>query len=318
MNKNRSVLIYLVSVLAAVLVLCAAVEVLHRAEEDNANVLITRVSVILPHKDDGYWNLIEEGILEAQEANSDGMPLDINILIPQLNYSIPQMTDLLKQQIAAKVDYIVVQGNEDEEFRAVLLDAMEQGIQVILVDTDINDFPEHLYVGTDNYAAGKLLGEQLLLLTGGTARIAVISGEERYQNMQQRLAGFQDAIASAPESIIAKIVYDNYDGLTVMRLYQELTGVADTLVCLEGTGGNTLETRYDKHGEEYKYVVGFDAYKGARNGVLDGIIKQDTGRMGQLVVEEIMRHMETGSYSSDCIYTDIFWLTAENYDEVMQ
>lgn len=282
------------------------------------NYPVTRVSVILPHKDDGYWELIADGIEEAKEEIGDQYHIDIDTMIPQLNYNIGQMTDLLKQQAAAQVDVIVVQGNENEEFRSALLDAYEQGIQIICVDTDLTDFPEHLYIGTDNYAAGRMIGEELAALCGGKVKAAVISGEPGYLNLEQRLAGLEDVVADYPEIELGEVKYDNYDGLTVMRLYHELCQDAEAVVFLEGTGGKTLESLLTESDQEYQYVLGFDAFEGSGNSILDGIVKQDTNQMGRRVVEEIAHYIENGSYSSDTIYTDIDWLTADNYDSVMQ
>ena len=105
--------------------------------------------------------LIEEGIEQSGEKLKKSCGMDIKILKPQLNYNIPQMVELLKQQIAAKVDVLVVQGNEDEEYIDTLKEAWSEGIQIICVDTDIKSFPEHLYIGTDNYEAGRAMGEEL-------------------------------------------------------------------------------------------------------------------------------------------------------------
>lgn len=317
MKKNRSFTKYILfGLLAAVLCLTALLQI-GKAGEEKQNQ-ITRVSVILPHKDDGYWNLIEEGI--SQEAENTGIDckLDIKMIIPQLNYNISQMTDLLKQQIAAKVDYIVVQGNEDQTFCQVLREAWEQGIHIICVDTDISDFPEHLYVGTNNYEAGRLLGEALVELTEGHTSVGIISGEEQYQNLQERLEGFQDVVKEWPDIEIKSIAYDHYDALTFMQLYHQMVGEAEVLVSLEGTGGKTMESVYDGPVTEYSHVLGFDAYDGVKRNILDGIVKQNTNLMGHQVVKEIEQHIKTGAYSADCIYTDIFWLTKENYDEVIK
>lgn len=277
---------------------------------------ITRVSVILPHKDDGYWDLISDGVQEAWEELGDEYRIDINTLIPQMNYNIPQMIGLIRQQIAAQVDVLVIQGNDDPKFRETLQEAWNQGIQIICVDTDMKDFPEHLYVGTDNYAAGEMLGEKLVELTGGEAKVAVISGEPEYQNLEERLQGLQDTVKDYPGIELGEVCYDHYDGLTVMRFYQELSSEADAVVFVEGTGGKALETQFKERDHVYQYILGCDAFDGAGRGLLDGIVKQDTHQMGRQVVEEIARHIETGKYSTDCIYTDICWLTAENYDEV--
>jgi ABC-type sugar transport system, periplasmic component len=279
---------------------------------------VTRVTVILPHNDEGYWSLVAEGINEEQDAIGAEYNIDISTMIPQLNYNIPQMTDILKQQIAAQVDVIVIQGNDDPEFRKALLEAYAQGIKIICVDTDLSNFPDHLYVGTDNYKAGETMGEKLIELTNGTAKVAVVSGKSGYLNLEQRWNGFMDAVKSYPGIEVVDFQYDNYDGLTFMNLYQKLHEKADTLVCIEGTGAATLSEVYDKPRLEYKHILGFDINTGVKNQVIDGVVRQDTNQMGRRVVDEIVNYIKTGKYSSDNIYTDIQWLTIDNYDEVIK
>ncbi len=279
---------------------------------------VTRVTVILPHDDDGYWSEIANGIQEEEAKIGEEYNIDISIIIPQLNYNIAQMTDILKQQIAAQVDAVVIQGNENPEFRLALQGAYDQGMKIICVDTDIKDFSEHLYIGTDNYEAGKMMGEKLIDLTRRAVKVGIISGEPGYLNLEQRLEGVRDAVKDYPEIEIMDVQYDNYDGLTFMNLYQKLHETADILVCLEGTGGQTLSQIYDERRSEYEYILGFDVNIGIKNQVIDGVVKQDTYQMGRQVVEEIAEYIKTGKYSSDNIFTDIQWVTFENYDEVIK
>lgn len=286
-------------------------------QEEKSPYPVTRVSVILPHDSDQYWDNIKAGI-EEKEGEAKDYHIDINILKPQMNYSISQMTEILRKQIAAKADFIVVQGNEDAEFNEVLLEAQEEGIHIICMDTDIGDFPEHLYIGTDNYEAGYLLGTELAKLTGGSAKVAIISGEEQYLNMVERYQGLRDALEPYPDIDLGEVAYDYYDGLTVMQLFYEFSDSADTLVCLEGTGGSTIGSVYQGNKTEYRCIVGFDAAEGVKKGILDGIVRQDMNQIGNRVVEEVIRYVTEGAYSSDRIFTDIVWLTKENYGEVMQ
>ena len=278
---------------------------------------MTRVSVILPHDDDGYWMLIAEGIDQSGEELKKSCGIDINMIMPQLNYNVPQMVDLLKQQIAAQVDVLVVQGNEDEEYIKTLTDAWNEGIQIICVDTDIESLPEHLYIGTDNYEAGKMLGEELINITGGEADVAVVSGEPGFSNLDERLEGLQDAVKDYPEIHLGDVQYDNYDGLTVMKMYYQNAKDADTIVFLEGTGGMTISAQFNQRDDQYEHILGFDAFSGVTSGVIDGIIKQDTRMMGQRVVEEIANYIQNGKYSSDTVYTDTNWLTEENYQKIL-
>lgn len=278
---------------------------------------ITRVTVILPHFDDGYWMLIEEGIEQSGEKLKKSCGMDIKILKPQLNYNIPQMVELLKQQIAAKVDVLVVQGNEDEEYIDTLKEAWSEGIQIICVDTDIKSFPEHLYIGTDNYEAGKMLGEELINVTDGEANVALISGEPGFSNLEERLEELQDAVKDYPKIHLGDVQYDDYDGLTVMKMYYQNTEGADTIVFLEGTGGVTISSQFKQRDDQYEHILGFDAFYGVISGAIDGIIKQDTNMMGEQVVEEIANFIRNGEYSSETVYTDTQWLTVENYHSIL-
>ena len=288
-----------------------------KADTPVAGTDITRVSVILPHFDDGYWTLIEEGLEQSGEKLKKSCGMDVKILKPQLNYNIPQMVELLKQQIAAKVDVLVVQGNNDEEYIDPLKEAWSEGIQIICVDTDIKSFPEHLYIGTDNYEAGKMLGEELINVTGGEANVAVISGEPGFSNLEERLEGLQDAVKDYPKIHLGDVQYDNYDGLTVMKMYYQNAKGADTIVFLEGTGGITISSQFRQRDDQYEHILGFDAFFGVIGGVIDGIIKQDTRRMGEQVVEEIANYVRNGEYSSETVYTTTHWMTAENYHSIL-
>ena len=312
----------IISLILAVAVLCiAGITGCVRGLQGSAGTEerpMTRVSVIFPHSDDGYWSLITEGIEEAYEELGEEYGIDIKFYIPQLNYNIPQMTDILRQQVAARVDFIIIQGNEDEEFRQVLYEAHDAGIQVICVDTPMEDFPYDLYIGTDNFEAGRLLGQELSELTDGKGDLAVVSGSPGYKNLDDRLKGLREAISAYPDMHIKKIAYDEYDGLTFMQLYHSLDESANVLVCIEGTGGQTLSHTYSEKDTKYDFVVGFDSFEGAEAGVLDGIVKQDTNGLGRRAVEEIARYVSEGEYSSRIIYTEAFWLDQYNYDEVMR
>lgn len=269
---------------------------------------VTRVSVILPHQDDRYWSVIAKGI-EEELSDAKAAGIDIREYVPQINYSIPQMTDILNQQIAAQADVLVVQGNENQEFTDRLKVAEEKGIHVVCMDTDLEELPDHLYVGTNNYEAGKTLGEKLLTLTKGERLTAtVISGQSGYPNMDSRLKGLQDVLEQDGSIQIEHVVYDDYDALTFMSQYNACQ--SDVVICIEGTGAQTLSRMKQKRDDRFRYIVGFDMIEALKNQVMDGILSQDTEAIGQTVVKELIRYKEKGSYSGEKIYTPVQWHTS--------
>ncbi len=279
-----------------------------------------RITAVIPHNDQAYWTLVTGGILAAGKEYGD--VIDVRVDLPQLNYNVSQMTELISRAIAAKVDAIIVQGINPEEYLQALNHAVQAGIQVIFIDTDIEDFGPHLYVGTDNTEAGCLLGEKLIEVTGGTAKVAILSGEENYPNLEQRVTGLKKISGQYPGIEFVRLDYDNYDALTVMNKYNlilEENPEIDTLICIEGTGGQTLGSFYPENPEDFEHILVFDdsegTIRGMHMGMIDGIIIQDTHEMGYRAVEETVNYFLKGGYSADCIYTDIKWITSSDLNE---
>lgn len=274
-----------------------------------------RVSVILPHSDDDYWSKIEgsiKGCLKATEENG----IDIKFYIPQINYNIDQMTQILKQQIAAKVDVIAVQGNENDTYVAALKDAYDKGIHIVCIDTDIPEFPDHLYIGTDNYQAGYSMGEHVAKEVGDTAEITIMSGEKDYPNLEERIRGLEKAFSGHGGIVIDEILYDSYDGSTFMKCYNE-SGNDDTLVCIEGTAAQIITRMFLQRDGHFKHLFAFDVTTGIPTGIIDGIMIQDNLQMGKLFISELINLKTKGSFSTNNIYTDTTWVTRDNYETII-
>lgn len=279
-----------------------------------------RAAMILPHNDDDYFSIMSASAV----ARAEELGIDIKVSWPQLNYNIPQITDLIREATAARVDAIITQGAEIPSYLAALEEAAQAGIQVILVDTDVAGDSDYLYVGTDNVEAGRILGRELVRVTGGACVAAVISGSEHLSNMEQRLAGLEEILAQEPGIELRRVEYGNYDSITIMEKYhlilQEDPDVT-ALVCLEGTGGVTFSRVLTRETCPVEHILAFDltdnAILGIQSGLLDGVVFQDQSQMGSIALEEALRFAREGSYSGSVHYTDTFFVSAENLDEVL-
>ena len=277
-----------------------------------------RMSAILPHNDYGYWTFVADGLREADER----LPVDVKIHLPDLNYNVSLMTELIEQQIAAQVDAIIVQGIDDPDYIAALECAKEQGIRVVLVDTELDNFSADLYVGTDNYEAGVQMGKRLIEVSQGEAHVAILSGAPGYPNLEERIQGIRDAVADHPGIQIDRLEYDQYDAMTVMEKYYLILRESpqiDTLVAIEGTGGQTLGQMTTSG---FEHMLVFDdtdeSIMGLKSGIFDGILSQQNYQMGVTCVEELYRHYSTGAFTQDKIYTSVNWITAADLEEAEQ
>lgn len=280
---------------------------------------VTRVTAVLPHDDLGYWTSVANGLRDAQAD----FAVDVKISFPSTNYSVPQMVELIKAATAARVDAIIVQGVEDNNYIAALENAREKGIEILFVDTDLPDFPDHPYIGTDNYAAGRMLGEKLAEAAGGGAvRIGIISGAPGYPNLELRVQGLRDVISAYPEMKIVRMEYDQYDSLTLIEKYGVLSEPEldiDTLVCVEGTAAMTMGGMLEKRTERFRRVIGFDyseeSLSALRRGMVDGLVIQQPHGMGYRCVEECARFAAGKGYSRKVIHLDTTFITAGDLDE---
>lgn len=276
-----------------------------------------RVTAILPHADQSYWSNLAQGM---QEEAGNYPELDLKIRIPQMNYNIDQMTSLIRQEVAAQADAIVVQGVDDPDYLAALQEADNAGIKVVLVDTDIETGFAHLYVGTNNYEAGRMLGKALLQETGGQANVMIMSGAEGYPNLDERIRGLQDEVADCPGIRIEGVRYDKYDSLTVLKEYQLIQGdypSVDTLVGVEGTLCMALGPYLNQEESRIKVVLGFDHSTetdvGLGRGVITGVITQDNEGMGRQAVQALMQWLDTGELEQECYYTATSYCTSADY-----
>lgn len=306
----------LAAFLAAALALASAGCGAGKTETQEQN-LPWRATAILPHSDQGYWTKLANGMQE-EAAEYDG--LNLKVRIPQMNYNIDQMAVLIRQETAAQADALLVQGIDDAGYLAALQEAAQAGVKVVLVDTDVETSLQHLYVGTDNYAAGRMLGQALIAETGGEANVMIMSGDEGYPNLDERIRGLRDEVADCEGIRIAGVKYDKYDSLNVLKQYQSILGnypLVDTIVGVEGTLCMALGPYVNLEEPHMKVVLGFDrcaeADAGLDRGVITGVITQDNEEMGRQAIQMLMQWLETGRLEHSCYYTATGYFTSADY-----
>jgi ribose transport system substrate-binding protein len=166
------------------------------------------VVLISQELDNPYWRSIEQGAREA--SRNYGMQLEYD---GPLRINPNEQIKLLEKAIAAKADAVLLQGIDDPRYRTLIDKAVRQGIPVITVDTDEPDTRRLTYVGTDNFEAGKLMGELVAKTAGNGGSIAVLLGNEKAPNQQLRLSGFRSVIERNPELSIVDVRSSNISRL---------------------------------------------------------------------------------------------------------
>lgn len=87
----------------------------------------------------------------------------------------------------------------------VINSVVAAGVPVVCIDSDAPDSKRDVFVGTDHFNLGTVMGQQLVKYTNGTAKIGVatVAGQA---NLEQRIAGIMSVFASNPGMKIVQTV----------------------------------------------------------------------------------------------------------------
>ena len=153
------------------------------------------IALVTKALDSEWWQRVKAGAKEA--ARSDAA-VHLAVLAPEREVNVDQQVSILEDQITRGVAALAVAPAGASEVLPVLDRAKSAGIPVLIVDTDVN-WPSKLsYIGADNRRAGRLAGEYIVKLLGGKGKVAVIRGILGIATHEDRLAGFQEALAGSP------------------------------------------------------------------------------------------------------------------------
>lgn len=263
-------------------------------------------ALIAEETENDYWRLIEKGARKAAAEHD----IYLEYVAPQKadNEALLELTD---RMISANVDGIIVQGVEGQRFVDLVHKGNEQHLPIMTIDTDVKESGRQAYIGTDNFHAGELAGQNIIDNTSGEQYVGIVTGRFDAVNQQERIAGFKDKIKSHPrihlttakESDITKIgaAQATY---SLLKEYPEITALVGTSA-LDGVG--MVEGLHEIAPNKAVYITGFDILPGTlqliRENKIDATIAQYPEKMGYKAVEVMIGLQEKGLLERE-IFTD--------------
>ena len=219
--------------------------------EEKERYVFVATNIELP-----YWQEAQAGFLDAAKAlGVQGELVGPAKYDPGAELGI--FRDIVEQHPAG----ICLSAARPEIFKAEIDKAMAQGIPVICVDADVPDSKRVLYIGTDNFKAGRESLKRMAGLIPGRGNIAVItiSGQ---RNLDDRVAGVADALKNFPVLKLTKILDDKGDVRSAFDQVSELIQKKeklDGIICLEAAGGDGAAGALHRFNMEGKLpIVAFD------------------------------------------------------------
>jgi len=163
-------------------------------------------------------------------------------------WSGPTSADQLKQKeilesaITQKVDGIAISTLNGDFLTETINKAMDAGIPVVTWDSDAPKSKRIAFYGVDDYAGGRILGEETVRRIGGKGKVAIITSMGA-TNLQRRLDGMKEALAKAPGIEIVEVFDIKEDTVRCAELIATGTNRYPDLAAWLSTGGWPVFTR---------------------------------------------------------------------------
>jgi len=166
-----------------------------------------KVALVMKSLANEFFSTMAEGAKKHQAANATSYHLIVNGIKNETD--LAEQVNLVEQMIAQQVNAIVIAPADSKALVTVLKHAKAAGILVVNIDNKLDadvltqadlQVP---FVGPDNRAGARKVGEVLAKQLQAGDKVAIIEGIPTAFNGQQRRLGFEDAMKAAGANMVS-------------------------------------------------------------------------------------------------------------------
>ena len=274
-----------------------------------------KVAVVLKTLASEYWGYVEAGC----KAAAADLGIDVTVVGPGAESDIEGQVSMIEQQIGAGCSAIVCAPNDAGAAQGALQAAIDAGIPVLAVDTNVGIAGQTSFVGTSNVDAAYEGGKWAIEQVGTDAKAVIIYGQEGDNTSNMRMEGYQKACDEAGVEVLATLSGNNLtDGATkaMEDLLSSYPDQIDIVLCHNDDTAIGAMNACKSAGVSDITIVGFDGNASAVKLILDGelvkaTVAQQPYEMGYQVVEAAVKAAK-GETVDEVINAPVQVVTAEN------
>jgi ribose transport system substrate-binding protein len=165
-----------------------------------------RIALIMKSLANEFFSTMAEGARKHHAAHADEYDLIVNGIKNETD--LAEQVNLVEQMIAQRVNAIVIAPADSKALVTVLKRAKDSGVLIVNIDNKLDadvlrqaglSIP---FVGPDNRAGARKVGEALAKKLQPGDKAAIIEGVPTAFNGQQRRLGFEDAMKAAGMNVV--------------------------------------------------------------------------------------------------------------------
>jgi ribose transport system substrate-binding protein len=155
-----------------------------------------RIAYMPPATEFNYYMAIGAGI----EQKAEELGVETFMLAPQSGSDIEGQMGMIQDVLTQDVDAIILSTHDENAAAPLVEQAIESGVAVIIINSDIANFPTPVngVVGYSQRGGTFNLGLYAAGRAGGVAKVGVLEGLPGYHSTE-RIGGFLDAFATFPQ-----------------------------------------------------------------------------------------------------------------------
>ena len=262
-----------------------------------------------------FYKIVSEEISARVEAEGD------RVVLRDPALDADRQIEQIKEMMDLGIDVLVVTPVDLESLSDVLGQAKEQGIRIIVVDTNLSDDTlADCTITSDNYDAGVIVGRYFLTQCEGTKLL--VMAHTTTKSGQDRVQGFLDTVSGKEGiEVVAQIECEGQLEIAMPRLQEAIyAGVSfDNIFCLNDLAAVGVVAALEENQMlDNVGVYGVDGSPDAKalieEGMMDATAAQFPTEIGSRAADAIYRLLDGKSVEKN-ILVPVKLVTRQNVEE---
>ena len=236
-----------------------------------------------------FWLSVFAGV----EAAATEYNLKLTITGPETEEDYEAQNRMVADAVAAGAEALVFSAIDYENNASAIDDAARAGVKIVAIDSSVASEMVSTYIGTDNYAAGRMAAQAALERVEGELTVGIVNYDISSANGQEREHGAVDLLQESGRAEVAAVINTlaeagqaKEDTEAMLAEHPEINVL---LAFNEPTSVGAAEAVSALGLSESVFLVGFDSnvvtVDGLQEGSVDALVVQNPYAMGYLGVE---------------------------------
>ncbi len=286
MKKNKIIMI------SIILFLCILIPCIFKIIENNLKsdepIRIIYIPKTIDNSNEFWSALIGGAKMAAKEYD-----VDLTVVAPNAEEDYKKQNELIDWAIGQKPDAIALSPSDYNETTAKAKEIVKNKIKLVYIDSVTNENIQDALVATDNYIAGRKMGQYMKTFIVNNTKIAIVGHVKTSSTAIERERGLRYGLEE-DENRIVDVVFCDSDSSKAYTITVELLKQHPDITMIAGlneyssVGAARAIKALGLTGKVK--VIGFDSsieeIELLEEGVFQGIMIQKSFNMGYLGIEE--------------------------------